>query len=237
MIVATLALALTLSAISTPDAPPRPVPNPVAITSAFRGVSTTYSVSCWSAAGARGTWIEVTTSTYTDQEAVIYHPAMGDAVPRDARPSILYCIAKNGRPGIIQGAPSTVLLPAGSRVVVRPLANIMMTHSVNGKNFTSAVGIGLDDTTSVRSGPDGVTVRFSDHRLAVYPAGSTLSLGSGETVAYYRPGIVLNKVTPSAETGCAVTFFDETNTEVKQQRYAENCATVEAARPWMKRPR
>ncbi|MDQ6930469.1 MAG: hypothetical protein M3126_07375 [Candidatus Eremiobacteraeota bacterium] len=230
VIAALLPFIFTTSLLIAADTAQQPVPNPAMLTYGFRGPSKTYSVDCWSAPEARGTWLAVTESTYTTQPALIYNPVP----PRleDFRARILYCFASDGKPGLISGAPPGLLLPPGTRVEVRTSILVLMRHVVAGKDELLAEQLALGDEGWLESGPEGIVAHLSPHQITVYPAGARLTVGRGSEVGFYRPGI---KLTPPTHVGvpdgCSALVYDN-NGRSKTLHYAQDCTKVAASKPW-----
>ncbi len=217
---------LLLSAAIMTAARADDIPNPVAIQHQFMGTEQTYSVDCWSSYGVHGTWVSVTDSTLTTQEALIYHPFPGPPSARPPTISVLYCYGSDGKPGTISGAPAGEVLPTGSRVVVNKTAMIMLSNVVNGKPRGMGLSVMLDDDTRIDSRASGIVVRAL-HSIMVYPAGSTLTVGGGEVVGYIRPGTVLRP--KPAVSGCTVSYIDANNQPVKTVHYLKNCTEMPLA--------
>ena len=205
------------------------VPNPVQILYGFKAPNQTYKVHCWSDPGIRGTWLRITDSTFTTQDALIYAPQPPTSAEHtSAEPSILYCFAADGKPGIISGAPPGVLLPPGSRVEVYRTAQIMLTHLVDGRKYGVGVSVFLDDHTRIVSGATGIVVRSNQHEIKVYPVGATLTIGGGEGVGYFRPGAALTQLQSMRNVnGCAVSYINDRGEVARTVHYAQNCPYVQ----------
>jgi|GEM_PF-4148591 len=203
------------------------IPNPVKVVYDFKAPGQTYNVDCWSTPGIRGTWLAVTGTTFTTQQALIYVP-QPPSYPAPVKSSILYCFASDGKPGIIAGAPQGLILPPQSRVQAYPTVVIML-HGADGRTSTVATAASLEDDARIDSGPSGIVWRRDDHDVTIYPPGSTLTLGGGEGYAYFRPGQTLGPVMAEAnEAGCTVSYINSRNEVSRTRHYAHACPEISA---------
>lgn len=116
------------------------------------------------------------------------------------------------------------------RIAVYPTVLVSARQLVNGKLSGLSVAFTLTDTTTITLGAFGVIVRTDAHDMTVYPAGSTLTIGSGEGVGYMRPGTPLHTV-PANGSGCTITFRGADGIG-KTQHYAQDCGILEVTKPW-----
>lgn len=205
MFLASLTFAATLASASAPAA--QSIPNPVQLMYQVASSAKVASIDCWSEPGQRGTWLKVTGSTYTSQEALVYNLPQKLPLGELLQPAILYCIASDGRPGFIRGAPKSLTLSAGTRLDVFQTAQIVTERSVNGKLQTSGTEVALQPGVEVNGGPSGVTVQTA-HHMTVYPAGATVTVGSGYAVNYTPPTANLRPGKALSVDGCTVTTID-----------------------------
>lgn len=208
------------------EASAQAIPNPVQVRYSFRQMNQVYAVSCSSAPGTLGTWLPVTGNTLTSQQSLIYAPA-NPALPGTLPPPILYCMAADGKPGLITGAPDGMLLPAQSRLAQYPMIQLVTAQPVNGKRFTTSFAVPFDpDTMVAESGPQGVLIR-QEHEAAVYPPGTVAYFGGGEQYGFFRPGTYHAPQTHEpAKTGCIISYMDARNAIVRTQKTAADCVTV-----------
>lgn len=214
------------------SAPAQGIANPLRVVYHGMAANTPYTVSCLSAPRSPGTWLAITGTTYTTQEALVrigLPPGLGSA----ERSSILYCFGSDGRPGIIAGAPPQLLLPPGSRVTVYPTAEVMLTSTVGRQRSAHGFAVTLNDDAHIHAGPAGVLVREGEHDISVYPAGATLDIGSGETIEYSRPrtntttGVNAPPNAASGPQGCAVSYLDSQGAVARVSHDARRCSVVE----------
>lgn len=222
-----ICVAIILAATLPLQAQTQNIPNPVQVSyGGFRQQpERVYNVDCWSSAGVRGSWLPISESTYTSQEALIYLPPPTQS--QSLRGSILYCLDAQGNPGTISGAPNGLVLPPNSQVRVYNTAEISITHKEAGKNFAISKSTLIDNDTRIDAGPNGVVVR-RQHLIEVYPSGTRLSIGGGHQGGFIRPGTPSPKPSPQV-TGCTISYYNDHNEIVKTQQLQTDCPLVPPA--------
>ena len=231
MFLASVTLAAALANASASAA--QSIPNPVQLTYQVALSAKVASIDCWSEPGQRGTWLKVTGSTYTSQEALLYNLPQTLPLAELRQPAILYCIASDGQPGFIRGAPKSLMLSAGTRIDVFQTAQIVTDRSVGGKIQASGGEIALQPGVEVRGGPNGVTVQTA-HHMTVYPAGATVTVGSGYAVSYTPPTANLRPGKTHVEGGCTVDTIDA-SASTHTTHFATDCYAVLRSQTFAKR--
>lgn len=210
-----------LTAVAAQD-----IPNPVRVLYGFRQIPRTYSVDCWSNAGIRGKWLPVIGSAYTTQEALNYTLKYPPEPRPLGKPSILYCLRRDGKPGIITGAPQGLLLARGSRVEVHATATILISYVEGGVKNQVAFSVPLDYDTRINSGPAGTIVTRKDHELTLYPSGAQTMFGNDVEVLFFPPGVAQPRADRVA-TGCTISYINKRGKVGRTAHDERNCPAVE----------
>ena len=198
--------------------------------------STPYTVTCLSSSSAKGTWRQITTSTYISQQALKYNPTDAPQQIDLFTASVLYCIGSDGKPGTIQGAPASLILAVGSTFDVVPLATVILPSTLPNLPVHRTAGVPFDPAIALRSGPAGVAV-ISSHDMVVYPPGSRLFVGGGLTFEYLKPGQASGifhrqQLPTNSDNGCTVSFANDTGKINRTERYDRDCDAIDLAKRW-----
>lgn len=131
-----------------------------------------------------------------------------------------------------------MLLPAHSRVRTYRIANVVVVQKRNGQTRSFGLSIPIMPDTHIEAGPAGVLVETTRHDLAVYPPGTTLTIGGGEARSFQRPGERITNVSKEpAQHGCTVSYMNAPQEISHQAHYAQDCAALSLSRVLPERPR